>query len=245
MAVNEDITFNPDIGDLVEEAFERAGLELVSGYDLRSARRSLNLMSMEWANRGINLWTVQEDKIAEKVVAGTASPLTGNLLEKSVYEYQCAEGTVAVIDMVLRTDDADTSNQTDYMLNRISRETYMAMPAKLTEGRPTQVYVDRQQGDVNLRLWPVPDEDSKYKLVYNRIRRMGDVGPGGTYNADVPDRFWPALVAGLAYNVACKRPEALNRVDMLKRNYEEQFALAADEDREKAPVRFYPGGYQF
>ena len=245
MAVNTTTSFNPDVGDIVEEAFERAGLEMVSGYDLRSARRSLNLMSIEWTNRGINLWTVEELKIAKKIVSGTVSDLTTNFLEKSVYQYQCDDNTLAIVDMILRTDDADTSKQTDYVLNRVSRETYMGVPAKLTEARPTQVYVDRQQGKVTMSLWPVPDESSKYKLVYTRIRRMTDSGPGGTYNPDVPDRFWPALVAGLAYNIACKRPEAENRIQMLKQNYEEQFALAAEEDREKAPVRFYPGGYAF
>ena len=238
MAVNTATTFNPDVGDIVEEAFERAGLELVSGYDLRSARRSLDLMSMEWANRGINLWTVEELKYT------ASSDGTGTqTLVKGTSKYQLRDNTVSILDMVLRTNDEDASLQTDYELNRISRETYMGIPAKLTEGRPTQVYIDRQQGRVDASLWPVPDESSKYKIVYTRVRRMTDAGPGGTYNADVPDRFWPALVAGLAYNVACKRPESLNRVEMLKRNYEEQFALAADEDREKAPVRFYPGGY--
>jgi len=245
MAVNTTTSFSPDVGDIVEEAFERAGLEMVSGYDLRSARRSLNLMSIEWTNRGINLWTVEDQKIAKKIVSGTVSSLTTNFLEKSVYQYQCDDGTLAIVDMILRTDDADVSKQTDYVLNRVSRETYMGVPAKLTEARPTQVYVDRQQGEVIMNLWPVPDESSKYKLVYTRIRRMTDSGPGGTYNPDVPDRFWPALVAGLAYNIACKRPESENRIQMLKQNYEEQFQLAADEDREKAPVRFYPGGYQF
>ena len=243
MAVNTATNFTPDVGDLVEEAFERAGLELVSGYDLKSARRSLDLMFMEWANRGINLWTVEETTISKDSDGVALSPV--NLLQKSAYIYQCDDDTVSVLEMVLRTNDGDVSTQIDYDLNRISRSTYLGIPAKLTEGRPTQVYVDRQQGKVLISLWPGPDESSKYMIKYNRIRRMTDSGPGGTYNADVPDRFWPALVAGLAYNVACKRPEALNRVEMLKRNYEEQFSLAADEDREKAPVRFYPGGYRF
>tara|TARA_R110000823_G_scaffold216020_8_gene345626 strand:- start:368 stop:1093 length:726 start_codon:yes stop_codon:yes gene_type:complete len=240
MAVNTTTSFLPDVSDIVEEAFERAGLEMVSGYDLRTARRSLDLMCIEWVNRGINLWTVVEQKIPKKS-GGVA--LTDNFLEKSESVYQCDDNTMSVLEIVLRTNDGDTSNQTDYELNRISRDTYVGILSKLTEGRPTQVYVDRQQDRVELKLWPVPDESNKYKIVYTRIRRMTDSGPGGAYDADVPDRFLPALIAGLAYDIACKRPEAANRIAMLKQNYEEQFMLAADEDREKAPLRFYPGGY--
>ena len=231
MAVNTTTSFNPDVGDIVEEAFERAGIEMISGYDLRTARRSLDFMLIEWANRGINLWTVEEVK--------------SSTLTESTSTLTLSSNTVAVLEMSLRTDDGNTSNQTDYELNRISRETYMGIPAKLTEGRPTQGYVDRRQGSVVVTFWPVPDESSKYKLVYNRIRRMTDSGPGGTYNPDVPDRFWPALVAGLAYNIACKRPESSDKIQMLKQLYEEQFSFAADEDREKAPIRFYPGGYSY
>jgi hypothetical protein len=240
MAVNTVTSFSPDVGDVVEEAFERAGLEMVSGYDLRSARRSLDLMCIEWANRGINLWTVEELKYTlNPDGSGTQT------LVKGTGTYQLRDNTVSVLEVVLRTDDEDTSLQTDYELNRISRETYMGIPSKLTEGRPTQVYIDRQQGKVEAKVWPVPDESSKYKIIYTRVRRMTDSGPGGTYNPDVPDRFWPALVAGLAYNIACKRPEAASRIEMLKANYEQQFTLAAEEDREKAAVRFYPGGYQY
>tara|TARA_R100001082_G_scaffold95581_1_gene62829 strand:+ start:2494 stop:3219 length:726 start_codon:yes stop_codon:yes gene_type:complete len=240
MAVNTVTSFSPDVGDVVEEAFERAGLEMVSGYDLRSARRSLDLMCIEWANRGINLWTVEELKYTlNPDGSGTQT------LVKGTGTYQLRDNTVSVLEVVLRTDDEDTSLQTDYELNRISRETYMGIPSKLTEGRPTQVYIDRQQGKVEAKVWPVPDESSKYKIIYTRVRRMTDSGPGGTYNPDVPDRFWPALVAGLAYNIACKRPEAAARIEMLKANYEQQFTLAAEEDREKAAVRFYPGGYQY
>jgi hypothetical protein len=242
MAVNTTTSFLPDVGDIAEEAFERAGLEMVSGYDLRTARRSLDLMCIEWANRGINLWTVAEQKIPKKS-GGVA--LTNNFLEKSESVYECDDNTMSVLEMVIRTDDGDASKQVDYELNRISREGYLGIPSKLTEARPTQVYVNRQQDKVELNLWPVPDESSKYKIIYTRIRRMTDSGPGGRYDADIPDRFLPALVAGLAYNMACKRPEAVDRIAMLKQNYEEQFTLAADEDREKATLKFYPGGYRY
>ena len=242
MAVNTVTSFGPDVGEIVEEAFERAGLEMVSGYDLRTARRSLDFMLMEWANRGINLWTVEEVTYNSDTTGGGSGTST---LVAGTATYTFLDNTVAVLDLVLRTDDGDVSNQTDYVLNRISRNNYIGIPSKLTQARPTQVHIDRQQSSVTATLWPVPNESGKYKIVYNRIRRMTDNGPGGTYNPDVPNRFWPALVAGLAYNVACKRPESADRIQMLKANYDEQFSFAADEDREKVPTRFSPGGYAF
>lgn len=231
VATSGAVTFSPDVGEIVEEAYERAGLQMVSGYDLRTARRSLDFLLMEWANRGINLWCVEER--VENIVA-----------DQSEYTAINASPLVAVsiLEAVLRTDSGNVTKQSDYDLARISRDTYMSIPSKLTTGRPTQIYVDRQQGSIKLNLWPVPT-DATQKLVYTYIRRMQDGGPGGTYDPDVPSRFWPALVAGLAYNVAMKKPEAANRVQMLKQVYDEQFQYAADEDREKAPLRLYPGGY--
>ena len=231
MATSGAVSFSPDVGELVEEAYERAGLQMVSGYDLRTARRSIDLMLMEWANRGINLWCVSEDEITmvDGQGAYTAINATPNV-------------AVSILEAVLRTDDGDVNNQSDYDLARISRSTFMSIPSKLSKGRPTQIYVDRQQGEIKMNLWPVPNDDTQ-KLVYTYIRRMEDSGPGGTYDPDVPDRFWPALVAGLAYNVALKKPEAGQRIQMLKQVYDEQFQYAADEDREKAPLRLYPGGY--
>lgn len=231
MATSGAVSFSPDVGELVEEAYERAGLQMVSGYDLRTARRSIDLMLMEWANRGINLWCVSEDEITmvDGQGAYTAINATPNV-------------AVSILEAVLRTDDGDVNNQSDYDLARISRSTFMSIPSKLSKGRPTQIYVDRQQGEIKMNLWPVPN-DVTQKLVYTYIRRMEDSGPGGTYDPDVPDRFWPALVAGLAYNIALKKPEAGQRIQMLKQVYDEQFQYAAEEDREKAPFRLYPGGY--
>ena len=231
MGVNPTTSFLPDIGEIVEEAYERAGLEMQSGYDLRTARRSLDLMMLEWQNRGINLWTVEQVDLG-LLIAGTAA-------------YPLASGTIAVLEVLLRENEGVTATQVDYEMGRISRDTYAGIPNKLTQAKPVQVYVDRQQGEVKINLWPTPDSSTKYKIIYYRIRRMTDTGPGGTYDADVPDRFWPALIAGLAYNIALKRPEASERVQLLKQAYEEQFAFAADEDREKAPIRFYPGGYTY
>ena len=211
---------------------ERAGLKLSSGYDLKTARRSIDFMLLEWQNRGINLWTVEE-KITSDLVKSTA-------------KYTLAADTIAVLEVLLRQNSGDVSKQTDFELGRISRDAYVGITNKLVEGRPTQVFVDRQQDPntgVTVTLWPVPDKNTTYKLVYYRMRAMYDSGPGGTYNPDVPNRFWPAFVAGLAYNVALKRPESMGRLSILKQSYEEEFKIAADEDREKAPLRFYPGGY--
>lgn len=231
MATSGAVTFLPDVGELVEEAYERAGLQMVSGYDLRTARRSLDFLLMEWANRGINLWCVGEHSLA---------------LVEDQAQYEAINTTpniaVSILEAVLRSDEGDTAKQVDYDLGRISRDTYLSIPTKLTTGRPTQFYVDRQQGVIKINLWPIPN-DATQKLVYTYIRRMQDSGPGGTYDADVPARFWPALVAGLAYSIAMKKPEAAGRIQMLKQVYDEQFQYAADEDREKAPLRFYPGGY--
>jgi len=233
VATSGAVSFSPDVGELVEEAYERAGLQMVSGYDLRTARRSIDLMLMEWANRGINLWCVSEDEIT--MVDGQGSYTAINATPNVA---------VSILEAVLRTDDGDVNNQSDYDLARISRSTFMSIPSKLSKGRPTQIYVDRQQGEIKMNLWPVPN-DATQKLVYTYIRRMEDSGPGGTYDPDVPDRFWPALVAGLAYNIALKKPEAGQRIQMLKQVYDEQFQYAAEEDREKSPFRLYPGGYSY
>ena len=233
MATSNAVSFLPDVGELGEEAYERAGLQMVSGYDLRTARRSIDFLLMEWANRGINLWCVGEH--SQSLTDGT-----------SLYTAVNASPNVAVsiLEAVIRSDSGDADKQVDYDISRISRSTFLSIPSKLSKGRPTQLYVDRQQGSIKLNLWPVPN-DSTQQLVYTYIRRMEDAGPGGTYEADVPARFWPALVAGLSYNIALKKPEAANRISMLKQVYEEQFQFAADEDREKSPFRLYPGGYSY
>lgn len=238
MAVTSTNTFLPDIGELAEEAFERAGVDMTSGYDLRTARRSLDLLLLEWQNRGINLWSVEEvtyDSLGTG--AGTETLVEGTSA------YTLKSNTISILQMLIRENDGTESTQSDIELSRISRNSYYAIPNKLTQAKPTQVYIDRQRDSVIANLWPVPEASSKYKLIYTRIRRLYDTGPGGTYDSDVPDRFWPALISGLAYKIALKKPEAASRVAALKQDYEEQFNLAADEDREKAPVRFVPGGY--
>jgi hypothetical protein len=301
MATNGGTSFNLDLNELVEEAFERAGLELRTGYDLRTARRSLNLMTIEWANRGINLWTIEQGQIP--MVTGQAS-------------YPFPVDTIDLLDQVIR-QNAGTTNQIDINISRISESTYSTLPNKLTQGRPIQVWINRQSGQSNpttalldgtisatdttitltstadvatngfisigaetiyysnvsgnqllncargqngttptahttgaaitnqnlpsINVWPTPNAPgNQYMFVYYRLRRVQDAGTGAT-EQDIPFRFLPCMVAGLAYYIAMKKPEVPgDRVLALKAAYEEQFQLAADEDREKASIRFVP-----
>ena len=293
--------FNLDLNDLVEEAFERAGLELRTGYDMRTARRSLNLLTIEWANRGINLWTIEQGQIP--MVTGQAS-------------YPFPNDTIDLLDQVIRQNNG-TTNQIDINISRISESTYSTLPNKLAQGRPIQVWINRQTGQTNpttavltanlsstattidvsnatvlasngfinlesetiyyanvsgnqlincaraqngttaashvvtttvytnnlpsINVWPTPNSPgSQYMFVYWRLRRLQDAGTGVT-EQDIPFRFLPCMVAGLAYYIAMKKPEVdPNRVMALKVDYEQQFQLAADEDREKASIRFVP-----
>lgn len=296
-------SFNLDMNDLIEEAFERCGLELRTGYDFKTARRSLNILTIEWANRGINLWTVEQGQI----VMNTQQAL-----------YALPIDTIDILDASTRTNNGSQSNQIDINLSRISEPTYMTIPNKNTTGRPVQMWVNRQsggvaavaqatlvggisstdttitlasaanlptQGFVNIgtetigyqnivgnqivnawrgqngtvaaahltgvgvfnnqlpciNVWPTPnDPGNQYTLVYYRMRRIQDAG-SGIRTQDIPFRFIPCMVAGLAYYLSAKLPGVdPNRMQMLKAEYEQQFQLAADEDRESAAVRFVP-----
>ena len=303
MATTGTSTFNLDVNDLIEEAFERCGLELRTGYDFRTARRSLNLLTMEWANRGINLWTVEQGVIP--MVQGQA-----------MYPYPA--DTIDFMDLTIRNNNG-TSNQIDINISRIAEPTYMSIPNKLAQGRPIQVYVNRQSGQENLsdkvlaanvtatsttiqlsslegisssgfikidnetisypnvntdnnqlincargqngttatthtaaapitiqnlpclNVWPTPNAPgTQYLLVYYRLRRIQDAG-SGVFMQDIPFRFVPCMVSGLAYQLSTKLPNVdPGRIMMLKTEYEQQFQLAADEDRDKAPIRFVP-----
>lgn len=225
--------FNLDLNNIVEEAFERCGSELRTGYDLRTARRSLNLLTIEWANRGINLWTIEQGSIS--LTSGTAT-------------YQLPVDTIDLLDHVIRTGSGQ--NQTDINITRISIDTYSTIPNKNATGRPIQVWINRlsgQQGpppnnlvsNPTITVWPVPDNSGPYTFVYWRLRRIQDAG-NGVNTQDIPFRFLPCMAAGLAYYLSLKLPDAAERIPMLKADYEEQFRLAAEEDREKAPVRFVP-----
>jgi hypothetical protein len=223
--------FNLDLNTIVEEAFERCGAELHSGYDLRTARRSLNLLLMEWANRGINLWTVEQGQ---------------QVLTYNQSTYNLPVDTVDLLDHVVRTGTGQ--NQVDINATRISGSVYSAIPNKNANGRPLQVWVNRQSGATDSAnvvqypqfvLWPVPDNTATYTLVYWRLRRMQDAGDG-INGQDVPFRMLPALVAGLAYQLAMKIPGAEARLPMLKQMYDEQWQLASEEDRDKSALRLVP-----
>jgi len=303
MATTGTSVFNLDVNDLIEEAFERCGAELRTGYDFKTARRSLNLLTIEWANRGINLWTVEQGQIP--LVTGQAI-------------YALPVDTIDLMDTVIRRNPG-TTNQTDITISRIAEPTYMTIPNKLTQGYPIQIYVNRQSGQENattvtlassinatdttitlssvdnlatagfikigtetisypnvdsvtnqllncargqnnttadihtagdaitvqnlpcVNIWPTPNAPGdQYTLVYYRLRRIQDTGTG-VYEQDIPFRFIPCMVAGLASHLSMKIPNVdPNRVMALKADYEAQFQLAADEDRDKAPVRFVP-----
>jgi hypothetical protein len=224
MATSGQTTFNLDLTELVEEAFERCGAELRSGYDLKTARRSLNLLFADWANRGINLWTVDTGSIT--LVQGTAT-------------YNLPSDTVDLMEHVIRTGAGNVSTQSDLAVTRISVSTYSSIPNKLTQARPIQIYINRQAPIPNVTLWPTPDGSQTYTLIYWYLRRIEDAG-NGVNTMDVPFRFIPCMVAGLAYYLCMKLPNALERMQVLKAQYDEAWDLASTEDREKAAIRFVP-----
>jgi hypothetical protein len=302
MATSGTTGFNLDLNNLVEEAFERCGQELRTGYDLRTARRSLNLLTIEWANRGINLWTIEQGQI---------NMVTGQAL------YPMPNDTIDILDMVVRQNNGVQSNQIDINISRISESTYSTIPNKLTQGRPIQCWINRQTAQSNpttvtlstsinstitsievsdaselasggfikigteiigysnvigntltncyrgqygttaashtvgaavsvenlnsINVWPTPDAGGgPYTFVYWRMRRIQDAGTNGTVEQDIPFRLLPCMVAGLAFYLAQKLPNALDRMQFLKQEYEEQWLMASTEDRDKAPSRFVP-----
>ena len=301
MSTSGTTTFNLDLNNLVEEAFERCGSQLRSGYDLRTARRSLNLLTIEWANRGINLWTIEQ---------GQVNMVTGQGL------YPIPNDTIDLLDTVVRQNNGSASNQIDINITRISESTYATIPNKLTTGRPIQVWINRQTAQINatpvtlngaisstdtsivvsdasqlpsggfikidnetigysnvvgntltncyrgqngttaashltaasvsienlnsINVWPTPDAGgAPYTFIYWRMRRLQDAGNGAT-EQDIPFRLLPCMVAGLAFYMGQKIPEAQPKLQFLKAEYEEQWMMASTEDREKASVRFVP-----
>ena len=231
MATSGTAIFNLEFTEIAEEAWERAGREMRSGYDLRTARRSMNLLTIEWQNRGINMWTIEEGTI--NLNQGTAS-------------YNLPADTIDLLEHVVRTGSGNASTQSDLNISRISVSTYSTIPNKLNQGRPIQLYIDRSLDNPVVTLWPVPDQGTTaapyYILKYWRMRRIEDAG-SGIQTPDVNFRFLPCLVAGLAYYIAQKEPALMSRIPMIQAEYERQFELAAGEDREKAPVRFVPRMY--
>lgn len=231
MATSGTTAFNLDFTEIAEEAWERAGREMRSGYDLRTARRSMNLLTIEWQNRGINMWTIEEGTI--NLGQGTAT-------------YALPADTIDLLEHVVRTGAGNASTQSDLSITRISVSTYSTIPNKLTPGRPIQVYIDRGQENPTVTVWPVPDQGTTvapyYVFKYWRMRRIQDAG-AGVQTPDVNFRFLPALVAGLGYYIAQKDPALMPRIQMLQAEYERQFELAAGEDREKATLSLVPRVY--
>jgi hypothetical protein len=225
-------TFNLNLNELFEEAFEQCGVELRTGYDFRTARRSLNLLTVEWANKGINLWTIEQGSIA---------------MNQGQAVYDLPVDTIDLLEHVVRTQPGQ-QGQTDININRISVDTYATIPNKNAQGRPIQVWINRQSGadyagtgvsPPQINVWPTPNQDNLYTFVYWRLRRLQDAGTGAT-TQDIPFRFLPCMVAGLAYHLSLKLPGALERSPVLKMRYDELWQDAADEDREKAPLRLAP-----
>jgi hypothetical protein len=300
MATTGSTAFDLEFTELAEEAWERAGREMRTGYDLRTARRSMNLMTIEWQNRGINMWTIEQGSFN---------------LTQGLSTYALPLDTIDLMEHVIRTGGTNQSTQADLNITRISVSTYATIPNKLTQARPIQVWVQRMSGELSpanatlvgtinsstttivlssvsslpssgfiriddediyygyitgttlggvfrgqngttpvshtngavvynpnlpcITVWPVPDSVTPYTFAYWRMRRIQDTG-AGIQTSDMNFRFLPCVVAGLAYYIAMKVPELMPRMDMLKQVYDEQFNLAAGEDREKAAVRFVP-----
>ena len=232
--------FNPDLNEIFEEAFERCGLELRTGYDFRTARRSLNFLVTEWANRGINLWTIEQGYIN---------------LAQGVTTYDLPVDTVDLVEHVIRTDANQGPNQTDLNITRISVSTYSTIPNKLAQGRPIQVWINRQSGQKvgsnaatpkapQINVWPAPDQGTTnepyYVFYYWRLKRIYDAGDG-TNVIDIPFRMIEPMTAGLAYKIAMKKNDiSLDRLNVLKAQYDEAWEWASTEDREKAADRLVP-----
>ena len=214
MAVSDSTDFELDVAEYIEEAFERCGLEVRTGYDLKSAKRSLNLMLAEWANRGLNQWTITQT--TQALTSGTAT-------------YNLNTNVIDILSVVVRR------SSTDFAMERISRSTYLGIPTKSTTGRPNQFFLDRQITPV-LKIWPTP-ENSTDTIIFDALTRMDDAD---TFinTMDMPFRFFPCLAAGLAYYISMKR--APNRTQMLKAVYEEEFQRAMTEDRDRASFNVVP-----
>tara|TARA_R110002020_G_scaffold314810_1_gene529957 strand:- start:1131 stop:1799 length:669 start_codon:yes stop_codon:yes gene_type:complete len=218
MAVSDSTNFELDVAEYIEEAFERCGLEVRTGYDLKTAKRSLNLMLAEWANRGLNQWTITQT--TQALTSGTAT-------------YNLNTNVIDILSVVVRR------SSTDFSMERVSRSTYLGIPTKSTTGRPNQFFLDRQITPV-LKIWPTP-ENSTDTIIFDALTRMDDAD---TFinTMDMPFRFFPCLAAGLAYYISMKR--APNRTQMLKAVYEEEFERAMTEDRDRASFNVVPQ-YQY
>ncbi len=214
MAVSGSKDFELDVSDYIEEAFERCGKEMRTGYDLKTAKRSLNLLFADWANRGLNQWTIQQ---------------VTTTLTQGVSDITVGADTIDILSIVVRRDN------TDYGIQRLSRDDYINIPNKTQQSRSSQWFLDRLISPV-LKLWPVPD-NSTDQIIYNRLVRLDDADTA-TNTLQIPFRFYPALAAGLAYYIAIKK--APDRIQLLKTLYEEEMQRAMDEDRDRASFNVVP-----
>jgi hypothetical protein len=227
MSVTGTNTFDPQVWALIEEAYERCGIEARFGYQFTTAVRTLNFLLMEWANMGINLWTIEFGEIP---------------LVQGQPDYQLPANTIDLVAHVIRQNQGNAYTQVDLVISRIPLPTYSVIPNKLSQGRPVQIYIDRLSPNPIAKVWPTPDNGS-YILAYWMLRRMDDAGTG-VNTLDIPFRFYEAMAAGLAYKLSMKQPAnsiQLERVQLLKAAYDESLRLAQDEDRDRSPVRLIPG----
>ena len=228
MTTSGTTAFNPEFTELAEMAWAQAGREMRSGFDLRLARYAMNMLTIELSNRGINMWTIEQGTIP---------------LEQGVNTYDLPADTIDLLEHVIRTSVGQQNSQADLNITRISVSTYSTIPNKLIQARPIQVWVQRLRDNPKITVWPTPDQGTiaspYYTFVYWRMRRIQDAG-AGIETQDLPFRFMPVITSGLAYQLALKTPELMQRVPMLQAEYEKQFDLAAGEDREKAALRLVP-----
>ena len=218
MALSGSTNFEPNVTEFVEEAFERCGLELRTGYDLVTAKRSINLMLAEWANRGLNQWTIEEG--TQTVTEDTTS-------------YTLNSNVIDILDCSLKRTEGSVT--TDLSMRRLSRSEYLNIPVKATTGRPSQFFLDKQNSPV-LKIWPAP-ENSTDILVFNKIVRMDDADTA-INTMDMPFRFYPCFAAGLAYYISVKK--APEKTQLLKQMYDEEFDRAASTDEDRASFRIRP-----
>ena len=225
MPTSGSTAFEPTVVEMLQEAYERAGLELRGGYDVTTGRRSFNLMMIEAANRQINMWT-------EESVSLTLTPSTTS--------YSLAADTIDVIEGTIRLNAGNTTTQNDLVISRTSMYDYIAIPNKLVTGQPNQYAIERGVSAPTVYFYPTPDGAQTYTFFYRRLRRMQNAGTSGTTTADTNFRFYDAFIAGLAYRIACKRKEAFALIPQLKAQYEEALLLAEEEDRDRSSIMLVP-----
>jgi len=225
MATSGSTVFFPTIVEMIQEAHERAGLDLRGGYDITTGRRSFNLLMVELSNQQLNLFS-------EESVSLTLTPSTTS--------YALAADTIDVIEGAIRLNAGNTSTQSDLVISRTSMYDYIAVPNKLVTGQPTQYAIERGVDNPTIYFYPTPDGAQTYTFFYRRLRRLQNAGTSGTTTADVNFRFLDAVIAGLAYRIACKRKEAFPLIPQLKQQYDEALLLAQDEDRDRASIMLVP-----